>query len=146
MTNSSRTAPARVVTHWLLAVVVAAGLAVDAYVHWDLAPGFDDIKGAASPHFSQGQLFRVEAALALAAMLLVLLTRNRLGAAVAFLIAAGGLGAVVLYAYVDVGGLGPLPDMYDPIWYREKTISAVAEAVAALGSIALVMLRSRVAD
>ena len=146
VTNSSRTAPARVVTHWLLAVVVAAGLAVDAYVHWNLAPDFDDFKGTASPHISQGQLFRVEAALALVAMLLVLLTRNRLGAAVAFLIAAGGLGAVLLYAYVDVGGFGPLPDMYDPIWYPKKTISAVAEAVAALGSITLFMLRSRAAD
>jgi len=44
----------------------------------------------------------------------VLLTRNRLGAVVAFLIGAGGLGAVLLYAYVDVGGFGPLPDMHDP--------------------------------
>ncbi|MEP7018097.1 MAG: hypothetical protein ABI899_08780 [Actinomycetota bacterium] len=127
-------------SHRLLVLVVAAGLAVDAYVHWRLAPGFDGIQGTASPHFSQGGLFRLEAALAVVAMLLVLLTRSRFGALVAFLVAAGGLGAVLLYAYLDVGTIGPLPDMYDPIWYPEKTISAIAEAVAAVGSLALFTL------
>jgi len=134
------------VTHRLLALVVAVGLGVDAYVHWQLAPGFDGIQGTASPHFSQGGLFRLETALAVIAMLLVLLTRHRLGAMVAFLIAAGGLGAVLLYAYVDVGGFGPLPDMYDPIWYPEKIVSAIAEAVAAVGAFALLTLQSRVSS
>jgi hypothetical protein len=133
-------------THRLLALVVAAGLGVDAYVHWHLAPGFDGVQGVASPHISQGGLFRLEAAMALIAMLLVLLTRHRLGAVVAFLIAAGGLGAVLVYGYVDVGGFGPLPDMYDPIWYPEKTISAMAEAVAAVGALALLILPSLVSD
>jgi hypothetical protein len=133
-------------THRLLALVVAAGLGVDAYVHWDLSPGFDGIQGTASPHISQGELFRLETALALIAMLLVLLTRHRLGAVVAFLIAAGGLGAVLLYAYVDVGGFGPLPNMYDPIWYPEKTISAIAEAAAAVGALALLILPSLAPD
>jgi hypothetical protein len=120
--------------------VVAAGLGVDAYAHWQLAPGFDGIQATASPHISQGGLFRLEAALALIAMVLVLLTRHRFGAVVAFLVAAGGLGAVLLYAYVDVGALGPLPNMYDPIWYPEKTISAIAEAIAAVGALALLTL------
>src|SRR5665647_1470444 len=122
-------------THRMLTLVTAAGLGVDAYVHWHLAPGFNTLTGAASPHISQGQLFRLEAALAVIAMLLVLLVRNRVGALVALLVAAGGLerhqspnavaalvallvaagglGAVLLYGYIDVGGLGPLPDMYD---------------------------------
>jgi len=34
--------------------------------------------------------------------------------------------------------------MYDPIWYPEKTISAIAEAVAAVGALALLTLPSRV--
>ena len=127
-------------THRLLVLVVAAGLGVDAYVHWDLAPGFDGIAGTARPHISQGELFRLETALALMAMLLVSLPRRRLGAVMAFLITAGGLGAVLLFGYVDVGGLGPLPNMYDPIWYPEKTISAIAEAVAAVGALALLIL------
>src|SRR5674476_1017989 len=122
-------------TRRTLSLITAAGLGVDAYVHWQLAPGFDTLTGTASPHISQGQLFRLEAALSVIAMLLVLLTRHRLGALVAFLIAAGGLGAVLLYGYIDVGGFGPLPDMYDPIWYPEKTISAVAEAVAAVAAL-----------
>jgi len=127
-------------TRRMLTLITAAGLGVDAYVHWQLAPGFDTLTGAASPHISQGQLFRLEAALAVIAMLLVLLTRNRLGALVAFLVAVGGLGALLLYAYIDVGGFGPLPDMYDPVWYTEKTISAVAEAVAAVGALCLLLM------
>jgi len=71
---------------------------------------------------------------------LVLVTRRRVAAMVAFLIAAGGLGAVLLYGYVDVGGWGPLPNMYDPFWYPEKTMSAVAEAVAALGALWLLVM------
>lgn len=126
----------------MLAFVVATGLGIDAYVHWHLAPGFDGVQGAASPHISQGELFRLESILALIAMPLVLLTRHRLGAVVAFLIAAGGLGAVLLYGYFDIGGFGPVPDMYDPIWYPEKTISAIAEAVAAAGSLCLFWLAS----
>ena len=124
----------------VLTLITAAGLAVDAYLHWHLAPNFDAFTGAASPHISQGQLFRLEAVLAVIAMVLVLTTRHRLAAAFAFLVAAGGLGALLLYGYVDVGGFGPLPDMYDPVWYTEKTISAVAEAVAAVGALCLFLL------
>jgi energy-converting hydrogenase Eha subunit E len=124
----------------VLTLFAAVGLGVDAYVHWGLAPRFDTLTGAASPHVSQGQLFRVEAALAVVALVLVLLIRNRLGALVAFLVAAGGLAAVLLYAVVDVGGLGPFPDMYDPTWYTEKTISAVAEGVAAIAALCLLLM------
>ncbi|HEX7536347.1 MAG TPA: hypothetical protein VF391_05015 [Dermatophilaceae bacterium] len=152
MANDSPTSGARVVTdsassnvvpsaaHRLLTLITAAGLAVDAYVHWHLAPSFDTLTGAASPHISQGQLFRLEAVLALAAMVLVLVSRSRLAAGFALLVAAGGVGAVLLYGYVDVGGLGPLPDMYDPAWSTGKTVSAVAEAIAAVGALLLVLL------
>jgi len=126
-------------TRRLLTLTTAAGLGVDAYVHWHLAGNFDTLIGTASPHFSQGELFRLEATLALIAMLLVLATRRRFAAALAFLIAAGGLGALLLYGYVDVGGFGPVPDMYDPVWYTQKTISAVAEAIAAVGALVLFM-------
>ena len=44
-------------TRRMLTLITAAGLGVDAYVHWQLAPGFDTLTGAASPHISQGQLF-----------------------------------------------------------------------------------------
>ena len=130
-------------TRPLLTLVTAAGLAVDAYVHWHLAPRFDTLIGKANPHISQGQLFRVETALALIAMVLVLLTRHRIAVVLAFLIAAGGLAAVLTYRYIDVGGFGPLPDMYDPTWYPEKTISAVAEAAAALAAYVLLQVPVR---
>jgi hypothetical protein len=123
---------------WAARGVAAAGLAVDAYVHWHLASGYDAVRGHGTPHISQGQLFRVEAALALAALILVLVPR-RWTAALAFLVAAGGVAAVLVYRYVDVGAIGPIPNMYESLWYTEKTVSAVAEGIAALA--ALVCLR-----
>jgi hypothetical protein len=127
-------------TRWVLTLITAAGLAVDAYVHWHLAASFDSLVGTSSPHISQGQLFRLEAVLALVAMVLVLATRRRFAALVALLVAAGGVGAVLLYGLVDVGGLGPLPDMYDPTWSTEKVISVIAEGLAALGALGLLVL------
>lgn len=124
----------------MLLAVVAAGLVVDVDVHWHLAGRFDSLRGSGSPSVSQGQLFRVEAALALAALLLVLLVRRRAAVLFALAVAAGGAVAVVVYRYVDVGGVGPVPDMYDPSWYAGKTISAVAEALAAAAALALLFL------
>ena len=127
-------------TRWLLRVITAAGLAVDAYLHWQLAPDFDSLVGTGSPQISQGQLFRLEAVLALIALLLVLTTRHRSAAACAFVIAAGGLAALLLYGYVEVGAIGPLPDMYDPVWSTGKILSAVAEAVAAVAALCLFLI------
>ena len=128
-----------------LRLVVAGGLAVDAYVHWNLAPDFDSFVGAGPHHVSQGQLFRVEAVLAAIALLLVLFVDHLLAAALAFVTAVGGLAAVLLYRYVDVGAIGPLPDMYDPTWYPEKTISVIAEGIVVLAAIVLIVgnLRDR---
>ncbi|MEZ0067246.1 hypothetical protein ABIA32_003259 [Streptacidiphilus sp. MAP12-20] len=124
-----RFAVATVAALWALRLLTAAGLAVDAYVHADLAPTYD----FSGPGISQGQLFRIEAAAAaLAALLLILFGTRRLVWAYALSVAAAGVGAVLLYRYVDVGALGPLRDMYEPVWYPEKTLSAFAEAAAAL--------------
>lgn len=115
-------------------VVGAAGLGYDAYAHLDLAANFDANRAL----ISQGMLFRVEAVGAVLAALLVLLIRHRATATFALLIAGSALGAVLLYRYVDLGALGPLPDMYEPSWYPEKIYSAIAEAVAVLAAAALV--------
>jgi plastocyanin len=112
----------------VLRLLVAAGLAVDAYVHADLAPAYDGIRASVS----QGELFRIEAGLAAGAALLVLAVGRRAWFGVAVAVAAGGLGALLLYRYVDVGQLGPLPNMYEPSWFPEKTAAAVAEAAAAV--------------
>ncbi len=45
---------------------------------------------------------------------------------------ASALVGVVLYRYVPVPQLGPIPSMYEPIWSPEKTLSAVAEGLGAL--------------
>jgi hypothetical protein len=39
---------------------------------------------------------------------------------------------VVLYRYVNIPAFGPFPAMYEPVWFPEKTLSAVAEAAGAL--------------
>jgi hypothetical protein len=121
----------------VLRVLAAAGLAIDVYVHVDLSASYD----ANATVLSQGVLFRIEAAAAAVAALLVLLVRGRLVALLALLVAAGGVAAVVLTAVVDVGAVGPFPDMYEPIWYAEKTVSLVGEAVAALAALLLLLSR-----
>ena len=121
----------------VLRIVAAAGLAVDAYVHADLAGQFD----GNGTHLTEGTLFRAQAALAALAALWVLLSGRRLSAAFALLISASALGALLLYRYVDVGALGPLPNMYEPIWYTEKTVAAIAEGVAVLASAALLVVQ-----
>ncbi len=127
-----RPAAAAVAGLWLLRLITAAALAVDAYVHADLAPAYD----FAGKGISQGDLFRIEAAAAaLAALLLILLGTRPLVWAYALLVAFAGTGAVLLYRYVDVGALGPLRNMYEPVWYPEKTRSAVAEATATLAAL-----------
>lgn len=125
---------------WALRLLTAAGLAVDAYVHADLAATYDPVTRT----ISQGDLFRIEAgAAALAAVLLVLFGTRPLVWAYALLVAAAGLAAVLLYHYVDVGTVGPLPNMYEPAWYPEKTASAVAEAAATLTAAAGLLLARR---
>lgn len=39
--------------------------------------------------------------------------------------------------------LGPFPAMYEPVWFPDKTLSAVAEAVAALVAGAAALLSGR---
>jgi hypothetical protein len=118
----------------LSTLVAAAGLAMDAYVHLDLAHVYD---AAHTSVLSQGDLFRVEAGLAIVAIVGILVRPRRYTAAFAFVVAAGGFGAVMLYRYVDVGAIGPIPSMYEPVWYPEKTQSAWAEAIAALTALVL---------
>ena len=124
-----------------LRLLTVAGLVVDAVIHIHLAPGY---QFAAPGGIGQGNLFRIEAALAIVAALGVLLRPARATYAAAFLVAAGGLAAVLLYRYVDVPAVGPIPSMYEPVWFGEKSLSAVAEGVSALA--ALISLLSARAD
>lgn len=114
-----------------LAFLTATGLVIDAVVHLRLAGRYDPI----GTSLSQGALFRIEAVVALLTAAGVLLAPWRRAVyAGAFLITASAFGAVMLYRYVDVGSLGPLPNMYEPIWFGQKTLTAYAEAGAALSA------------
>jgi hypothetical protein len=63
------------------------------------------------------------------AALIVLVVGRRTGFGLALAVAGSALGAILLYRYVNVGQLGPLPNMYEPAWFTEKT-TAAAEAAA----------------
>jgi len=130
-------APARTSPAWLaVRAVIALALLVDAVVHLHLAPEY---QLSAPDGIGGGNLFRLQAVAALAAAVFVLVRGTRISYAVAFLVAVSALGAVVLYRYVDVPRLGPLPAMYEPVWFPEKSYSAVAEAIAAIVAGAAVL-------
>jgi hypothetical protein len=117
-----------------LRVVVASGLVVDAYVHTDLAPSY-----AGGGAFGVQELFLVQAGVALAAALLVLTLGRTAAVLAAAVVAASALAAVVTSRYVDVGPLGPLPDLYEPVWYPEKVVATGAEAVALVAAVVLLI-------
>ncbi len=138
------TAPASAaqVRGWLviriaLIVVVVAGLTIDAYVHFDLASNYRLIKTST---LSQADLFRAEGAVAVIAALLLLVRPRRYTAAIAALVAGSALLVLLIYRYNDIGQLGPIPSMYEPIWYTKKTVSAYAEGAALLAAVLLLFV------
>ena len=121
----------------VLMIIVVVGLAIDAYVHYHLASAFRHNKTSV---LSETDLFRAEATVAVIAGLALLLRPNRYTAGFAFLVAAAGTAAVLVYRYVNIKAIGPIPAMYDPFWApAEKNLSAIAEAVAAVAAAILVV-------
>ena len=121
----------------LLRLVAAGGLAVDARVHLKLAVAYDAIK---SSTISQGDLFRIEAGMAIAAAVLILLVPKKITSLFAAAVAGGGLAALVVYRYFDVGAIGPLPPMYEPVWYPDKVDTCIAQAVATAAALCALVL------
>ncbi|MEV7427438.1 MULTISPECIES: hypothetical protein [unclassified Streptomyces] len=119
----------------LARLVAAAALAWDAYLHAHLADRYDAVSGS----IGQGDLFRIEAGLAALAALLVLAWRRVPGDLFAWVVAAGGLALLLIYRYVDVGALGPFPNMYEPHWYTDKRLAVIAQAIAVLATIYLLL-------
>ena len=130
------------VVSWGLRVVTAAALVVDAVVHNDLVHRYAPNQ---SGGLSQGQLFRIEAVVAVVAALLVLITARWFAWVVAFAVAASALAAVLISTNYDIGPIGPIPDMYEPIWYGKKTLAAIAEATGAGTALAGFAVRVLVA-
>ena len=116
-----------------LRAIIVAGLLVEAVVHLQLAANY---QLAAPGGIGQGNLFRIEAAFAVLALLLVLRHGNRTAYAAAFLVAGGGLAALLVYRYYQLPSFGPVPAMYEPVWFFKKSLTAVAQAVAAAAALA----------
>ncbi|MFF1383167.1 hypothetical protein ACFVWT_06375 [Arthrobacter sp. NPDC058288] len=112
-----------------LRALTALALFIDAGVHIHLAPGY---QGASPAGIGQGNLFLIESAAAVMAGLYVLIRGSRASFAIALMAALSAFAAVVLYRYVDIPAFGPFPAMYDPVWFFEKSLSAVAEGAGTL--------------
>jgi hypothetical protein len=126
----------------VLGVATAAMLGIDAVVHARDAHFYDAVRTSV---ISQGTLFRLEAAVATLVAVVLLIRPSRFWWAVALIVAASAFGAVLLYQYVDVGQLGPIPNMYEPTWALPgKAASAWAEGVAViLAAAGLLTTRAR---
>ena len=142
-TSESRTEHARPAA-WLLrsrvgplqralAVATAVLLGIDAYVHLHDAHFYAPAAGST---IGEGNLFRAQAILAVIVAVALLIRPHPVVWAVAVLVTASAVGAVLLYTYVDVGALGPLPNLYEPTWALPgKLASAVAEGLGTLLAI-----------
>ncbi len=119
---------------WVLRLLTAAALAADAVVHLRDAYYYDANAGAL---LTGGQLFRIQAGVAIAVALLVLAWPRWPAWALAFVVTASAAVAVVAYTYLNIGPFAGLPGMYEPSWGPPgKLLSAYAEAAGALFALA----------
>lgn len=116
-----------------LRLTTAAALAVDAALHLQLARNYNL---AAPAGIGEGNLFRLESAVALLAAILVLAYGSRGAYGLAFLVAASATAAALIYRYVDVPAIGPIPAMYEPVWFTKKVLATAAEALGTLTAAA----------
>src|SRR5262249_44790989 len=117
---------------WAVRAATTAGLAVDAYVHLDLAGLYAEAGGTVN----EGVLFRLEAAAARLAAAAVIAVGRRVCYLAALAVAGSALAVMLVSRYVDIGQLGPFPDLYDPVWFSEKLLAAFAEGAAAVTALA----------
>jgi hypothetical protein len=120
----------------VLRSATAAALVIDAVVHLQDAH-FYDVGG----HWlSEGGLFRLQAAAAIAAALLVLVWPRRVSWVPALVVTTSAVAAALLFTYVDVGPFAGLPNLYEPSWAPPgKALSAAAEGIGALLALAGVL-------
>jgi hypothetical protein len=140
-------APARAIPYeaasrrWALRaarIAATGGLAVSGYVHIDLASTYAEGGGL----INEGALFRVAAVAALLAAIAVALTGRRASYLAGFAVALSTLTAMLVSRYVDLGAIGPFPDLYDPVWFPEKLLAAYAEGAASLAALTGAILSS----
>lgn len=130
-------------TGLVLRVVGAAALACSGYLHLRIGLG-------RPPLFADGQvtlsgLFLAQAAASALVVVWVLVRPSLISWSAFGTVAAASLAAVVLSTYVRVPAVGPFPELYEPVWYLDKSLSAGAAAVAtAVAVAALLALRRRI--
>jgi hypothetical protein len=118
----------------VLRILTAGALIADAVVHLQDAYFYDANAGSL---ITQGELFRVQAGVAIAAGVLVLAWPRWPTWILAFLVTASAVGAVVICTYVSIGPFAGLPGMYEPSWAPPgKLLSAYAEGAGAALSLA----------
>lgn len=113
---------------------------MSAYVHVDLARG---------PLVSDGQvtlagLFIAQAVVAALVAVWVLVRGDGPAWAAVGLVGVVSFAALILSVYVEVPAFGPFPTLYEPIWYADKVVAAVAAAGAAVVALAVLMTRGRI--
>lgn len=121
-------------------ILIAAGLITSAVIHFQLAAGYQQ---AAPGGIGQGNLFRIQAAVAILSGLYVLVRGSRPAYLVAAAVALSAFAAVIIYRYVDLPAFGPIPAMYEPVWFTEKVVTAVVEGIAGALSVAGYLLLGR---
>jgi hypothetical protein len=124
-----------------LRLIGAAALAISSYVHLHGAHFYTSLGNT----ITQGDLFYAQGAIAALVALWVLVTGNRWAWVAVAMVGIASFAAVMTYRYVDVGSIGPIPDMYEPTWQTsDKLLSAYAEAAAFVAAaMALIRMRAR---
>ena len=120
-------------------LLTAVALAVSAYVHLDLSSS----PYSAGGQLTLGALFLGQAVVASLVALWVAVRPSRLAYAVAAAVAAASFLALVLSTYVRLPTVGPFPVLYEPFWYADKVVAAVAAGVAVLAAAAGLVRRVR---
>lgn len=129
-------------TGLLLRVIGALALGYSAYLHFRIA-------NDRPPLFADGQvtlsgLFVAQAVAATVVSLWVLVQGTRLAWLAFGIVALGSLAALLLSVYVEIPAIGPFPTIYEPLWYTDKVLAAVAAGVATLAAlVALATARRR---
>jgi hypothetical protein len=122
-----------------LAALTAVALIASAYLHLHLAANY--APNVVAGTISEGDVFHIQAlaSVAVAAGLVIAVVADHRWLGPALFAAAGllvgSLAAVVTYRYLDIGKILLLPDMYEPIWFRDKTLRAIIEGAGALAAL-----------
>lgn len=123
----------------LARLITAAALGVVAGVHLYLAPRYAVVGDTVTLR----DLLLIQAAVAATSALALLVRPGRLVWLAAGAVGLASLSAVVVTVYVAVPAFGPLPRVFEPIWYVEKVVAALA-AGTAVAAAAVGLARRRV--